>query len=89
MLKNARFHVLEDNTTTPHSNTITDDEANALRLLCCWICTLFFLKKKLRHRPEFHQCLNNMAIERYNEEEETKSYIEFTMEWLERVNRGE
>ena len=70
--------VAVDSTT---STPLTEDEANALRYVAGYVP--FSLEKKLQHRPEFKHCLEHMAVKGSAE-----SYMEYTKEWIKRINRG-
>ena len=60
---------------------LTVGEANALRYAAGYVP--FALKKKLSHRPEFVQCLDQLGVSG-----EGDSYLEYTKKWIELVNRG-
>ena len=57
---------------------LTVGEANALRQVAGYIP--FALKKKLPHRPEFVQCLDQLGVIG-----EGNSYLEYTKKWIELV----
>jgi hypothetical protein len=56
-------------------------EANALRYAAGYVP--FALKKKLSHRPEFVQCLDQLGVSGQGD-----TYLEYTKKWIELVNRG-
>ena len=58
---------MQNHTTQP----LTDEEANALRYVAGYVP--FSLQKKLRHRPEFSECLKGMGVEGSPE-----GYLEYT-----------
>ena len=60
---------------------LTVGEANAPRYAAGYVP--FALKKKLSHRPEFVQCLDQLGVSG-----EGDSYLEYTKKWIELVNRG-
>ena len=61
--------------------TLTSSEANALRYAAGYVP--FALKKKLKHRPEFVTCLEQLEVKG-----EGESYLAYTTEWIDSVNRG-
>ena len=60
---------------------LTVGEANALRYAAGYVP--FALKKKLSHRPEFIQCLDQLGVSGQGD-----TYLEYTKKWIELVNRG-
>ena len=60
---------------------LTKDELNALRYIAGYVP--FKLLKKLQKRQEFRRWLEGMAVEGTE-----TSYLDYTKEWIERVNRG-
>ena len=60
---------------------LTAGEANALRYAAGYVP--FSLKKKLTHRPEFVQCLDQLGVSGHGD-----TYLEYTKKWIELVNRG-
>ena len=60
---------------------LTKDELNALRYIAGYIP--FKLLKKLQKRQEFRRWLEGMAVEGTE-----TSFLDYTKEWIERVNRG-
>lgn len=61
--------------------SLTSSEANALRYAAGYVP--FALKKKLEHRPEFVKCLEQIEVKG-----EGDSYLAYTTEWINLVNRG-
>ena len=60
---------------------LTKDELNALRYIAGYVP--FKLLKKLQKRQEFRRWLEGMAVEGTE-----TSFLDYTKEWIERVNRG-
>ena len=60
---------------------LTVGEANALRYAAGYVP--FALKRKLSHRPEFVQCLDQLGVSGQGD-----TYLEYTKKWIELVNRG-
>ena len=70
-----------DNGDEPTQRPLTAGEANALRYAAGYYVP--FALKKLSHRPEFVQCLDQLEVSGQGE-----TYLEYTRKWIELVNRG-
>ena len=81
MLKNTSSAAQTATLDCTANTHLTDDEANALRYVACYVS--FSLYKKVRHRPEFTHCLVCMAVEGSVDEGTTDSYLHYTKELLE------
>lgn len=75
----ARTSLINNNEARQRSLTV--GEANALRYAAGYVP--FALKKKLSHRPEFVQCLDQLGVSGQGD-----TYLEYTKKWIELVNRG-
>lgn len=75
----ARTSLISNNEARQRSLTV--GEANALRYAAGYVP--FALKKKLSHRPEFVQCLDQLGVSGQGD-----TYLEYTKQWIELVNRG-
>lgn len=75
----ARTSLIND--TEASQRPLTVGEANALRYAAGYVP--FALKKKLSHRPEFVQCLDQLGVSGQGD-----TYLEYTKKWIELVNRG-
>ena len=61
--------------------SLTSSETNALRYAAGYVP--FALKQKLKHRPEFVACLEQLEVKG-----EGDSYLAYTTQWIDLVDRG-
>ena len=76
-----RAHTSLIDDTEASQRPLTVGEANALQYAAGYVP--FALKKKLSHRPEFVQCLDQLGVSGQGD-----TYLEYTKKWIELVNRG-
>lgn len=81
-----RNFIIESGEDSVHEVQLTLDEANVLRYACGFVGMKLhkkFLKMKGVKAAEFTECLNNFQVEGTS-----TSLLDYTKNWVERVNRG-